>query len=162
MRALGLWIRGLTFDYDCFSPIGLMISLVKTCCFTTQQVNSSQCENLRIFLPIRFYVKSIFVNLERGTLPFSQFITHWILILVKLANFQRSNFQKYKIQGLWKCQIRSFWRYQIKYVNWFHVKSVVEFFQAFTLCNSRETRKILLTINCVTFLDKNTQKKSHK
>ena len=57
------------------------------------EITESQCGNVSIFLPLRFYVKSTFEILEAQKLPFLQFQG---LRIFNLSEFQPS--EKAKIQ----------------------------------------------------------------
>ena len=68
-----------------------------------------QCGNFRIFLPLRFYVKSIFAKFKRSKLPFEQLWRLWILTLwkvqnselVKIAGFRASKWPKLISRKIW-------------------------------------------------------------
>ena len=51
-------------------------------------IGNTQCQNFRIFVLLRFYVKSILVILKQQKLPFWWFEQLWILNLWKLLTFQ--------------------------------------------------------------------------
>ena len=51
------------------------------------RMKGAQCGNLRIFLPVRFYVKSILVILEAHKLQFGQFLKPLILDFFKFKHF---------------------------------------------------------------------------
>ena len=83
----------------------------------------TQCGKYRIFLSLRFYVKSIFrdsksaksaILSQRDALNFDSyaFMQFW-----KAENYQINN-----IQSLWNCKKRQFLNFWVLQ-NWFHVKS---------------------------------------
>ena len=68
-------LREISFSDTWFTKIDFTKnhSVRKNC-----NICPSQCENLAIFLPLRFYVKSILVIFEAQKLLFPQFQRFWI------------------------------------------------------------------------------------
>jgi len=82
-----------------------------------------QCGNFRIFLLLRFYVKSFLVILRPKKLPFWLFEQLWILNFWRLLYIFKSEiFQKIKILSLQNDKNDSFWPSEISQI-WFHIKS---------------------------------------
>ena len=70
----------------------------------------TQCENLRIFLIVRFYVKSILGMSEYEKVSFQPFWKLWILIFRKFKYWtivKNSSFQNFEPIKLWKLQFLS-------------------------------------------------------
>ena len=86
-------------------------------------IRNIHCENFRIFLPLRFYVKSILVLVKPKKLLFEPFEQLWILNLWNFFYFFECEIiLRYKIQSLQIAQDGSFWPSEISQ-NWIHVKS---------------------------------------
>ena len=66
----------------------------------------TQCENLRIFLPLRFYVKPISVTLKLENYSFHNFRSSEFWFFVTFCNYSRQKFTKTKNQGTYNCQNR--------------------------------------------------------
>ena len=89
--------------------IGSAQLLAHSCVFVWNQMSrsntyavllQSQCGNLRIFLPLWFYVKSILVILKPQKLPFWPFEQLWILNFWELLTFLSVKFfQKLKFKA---------------------------------------------------------------
>ena len=83
---------------------------------STQKILSrhyAQCGKFRIFLPIRFYVKSILNILGVQKLPFLQFQRPWILFLVKFSPQKLQEIIKNWIQSFKNVKTCIFWTFGI-------------------------------------------------
>ena len=60
----------------------------------------TQCGNFRIFLPLKFYVKSILVNLKSQKLPYCSLEQPWIFNIWEFHTWRcQKRSQKFKIQS---------------------------------------------------------------
>ena len=75
----------------------------------------TQCGSFRIFLSLRFYVKSILGILEVQKLPFLPFYGLWILLIWSISALKKcknSKKQNSKLKNMLKWQILHFWNAQ--------------------------------------------------
>ena len=91
---------------------GFKVTILGHCTDLGSLIGNSQCGTFRIFLPPRFYMKSIWVILKPQKLPFWPYEKHWILNFWKLWTFSSVKFfrtSKFKTSIIVKTVGLTFW-----------------------------------------------------
>ena len=76
----------------------LAIFIFFLCTDLASLIGNAKCGTIRIFLPLRFYVKSILVLLKSQKLSFSPFDRLWISIFFFFWHFQNSKSHNLKME----------------------------------------------------------------